>query len=78
MGILFKRQREGIAVARAKGVYIGRIRGSKESSKDFLSKYPEVTKHLRKGQSSRNTAVVNQPIIYILVTMKNDETISVP
>tara|TARA_R110002050_G_scaffold290853_1_gene444757 strand:+ start:835 stop:1434 length:600 start_codon:yes stop_codon:yes gene_type:complete len=53
---MLERQREGIAVARAKGIYKGRVRGSKESGKDFLSKYPEVIKHLRKGQSLRNTA----------------------
>jgi DNA invertase Pin-like site-specific DNA recombinase len=53
---MLERQREGIAVARAKGIYKGRVRGSKESSKDFLSRYPEVIKHLRKGHSLRNTA----------------------
>lgn len=53
---MLERQREGIAVAKVKGVYKGRVRGSKESDKDFLSKYPEVAKHLRKGQSLRNTA----------------------
>ena len=53
---MLERQREGIAVARAKGVYKGRLRGTNEEKEVFLSKYPEVIKHLRKGQSMRNTA----------------------
>ena len=53
---MLERQREGIAVARAKGVYKGRLRGTKESKQEFLGKYPEVIRHLKKGQSLRNTA----------------------
>ncbi len=52
---MLERQREGIALAKAKGNYKGRERGSKESKEVFLSKYPEVVKHLKKGQSIRNT-----------------------
>ena len=52
---MLERQREGIALAKAKGNYKGRERGSKESKEDFLAKYPEVVKHLKKGQSIRNT-----------------------
>jgi uncharacterized protein YerC len=37
-----------------KGTYKGRERGSKELKEDFLAKYPEVVKHLKKGQSIRN------------------------
>ena len=44
-----ERQREGIAMVRAKGIYKGRVRGSKESSKDFLSKYPDLVDHLNNG-----------------------------
>ncbi|WP_375325319.1 recombinase family protein [Flagellimonas sp. GZD32] len=53
---LLERQREGIAIAKAKGTYKGRLRGSSETKKDFLDKYPEVIKNLRKGHSMRNTA----------------------
>ena len=52
---MLERQREGIALAKARGTYKGRERGSKESKSDFLSKYPNVVKHLKKGHSLRNT-----------------------
>ncbi|MFS4469138.1 recombinase family protein [Maribacter sp. 2210JD10-5] len=53
---LLERQREGIEIAKAKGKYKGRVRGSKESKEEILSKYPNVVKRLREGQSLRNTA----------------------
>lgn len=53
---LLERQREGIAIAKAKGIYKGRERGSKETNEQVLDKYKEVVKYLKKGQSLRNTA----------------------
>lgn len=53
---LLDRQREGVALARAKGVYKGRMKGSVESDDEILSKYKEVVKFLNKKQSLRNTA----------------------
>ncbi len=53
---LLERQREGIAIAKAKGVYKGRIKGSAESDKQVLYKYKNVVKQLKNGQSLRNTA----------------------
>ena len=53
---LLERQKEGIAIAKAKGVYKGRVRGSVESDKDVLERYKNVIKHLKNGQSLRNTA----------------------
>jgi DNA invertase Pin-like site-specific DNA recombinase len=53
---LLERQREGIAIAKAKGKYKGRLRGTKESKDEVLSKYPKVVKNLSNGQSLRNTA----------------------
>lgn len=53
---LLERQREGIAIAKAKGVYKGRLRGSKERKDVFLSKYSNVQKRLKEGHSLRNTA----------------------
>ena len=50
------RQKEGIAIAKANGVYKGRQRGSSESESQFLKKYPKVISHLKRGQSLRNTA----------------------
>ncbi|WP_073171966.1 recombinase family protein [Chryseobacterium vrystaatense] len=53
---LLERQREGINLAIAKGVYKGRVKGSVESDEQVLDKYKEVVKYLRKGQSLRDTA----------------------
>ena len=53
---LLERQREGIAIAKAKGTYKGRVKGSVESDKDVLERYKSVIKHLKNGQSLRNTA----------------------
>jgi DNA invertase Pin-like site-specific DNA recombinase len=53
---MLERQREGIELARAKGKYKGRVRGSVESKEEVLAKYPTVIKRLREGHSLRNTA----------------------
>ena len=53
---LLERQREGINLAIAKGVYKGRVKGSVESDEQVLNKYKEVVKYLKKGQSLRDTA----------------------
>jgi len=53
---MLERQREGIAIAKASGTYKGRVKGSTESDKEFLSKYKEVIKYLNQKQSLRNTA----------------------
>jgi DNA invertase Pin-like site-specific DNA recombinase len=51
---LLERQREGIAIAKAKGVYNGRVKGSTESDAEVLSKYKEVVKFLKMGKSLRD------------------------
>ncbi|MDT0643317.1 recombinase family protein [Zunongwangia sp. F363] len=43
---LRERQREGIAIAKAKGVYKGRVRGSSMSKEDFLEKHKSVVKEI--------------------------------
>lgn len=53
---MLERQREGIEIAKAKGVYKGRERGSKDGKDVILSRYPNVIKRLRQGHSVRNTA----------------------
>ena len=55
---ILERQREGIALAKLKGIYKGRVLGSKESEEDFLAKYKEVAKSLKKGNSVRDTAKI--------------------
>lgn len=51
---LLERQKEGIALAKAKGTYRGRVKGSSESSDEFLSKYKDVMKFLKMGKSLRD------------------------
>lgn len=53
---MLERQKEGIRIAIAKGVYKGRVKGSKETDEQILSKYKEVVKHLKKGKSLRDVA----------------------
>ncbi|MCT3906613.1 recombinase family protein [Elizabethkingia anophelis] len=53
---MLERQKEGIKIAIAKGVYKGRIKGSKESDEQVLAKYKEVVKYLKRGQSLRDIA----------------------
>jgi DNA invertase Pin-like site-specific DNA recombinase len=51
-----ERTAEGIANAKAKGVYLGRAAGSIESNTKFLAKYPKVIKALKDGRSVRSIA----------------------
>lgn len=51
---LLERQKEGIAVAKAKGIYKGRVKGSVESDVEILSKYRDVAKFLKMGKSLRD------------------------
>ena len=51
---LLERQREGIAIAKAKGVYNGRVKGSTESDTEVLAKYRDVVKFLKMGKSLRD------------------------
>lgn len=55
---LLERQQEGIRLAKARGVYKGRSRGSVEDSENFIKKYPEAVKSLKKGNSLRDTAKI--------------------
>lgn len=49
-----ERQMEGIALAKARGTYKGRIKGSTETTEEFLIKYKEVIKHLKLNKSLRD------------------------
>ena len=53
---LLERQAEGIAIAKAKGTYKGRVRGTQESKAEVLSKYKNVVKLLNEDISLRKTA----------------------
>lgn len=45
---LLERQKEGIAIAKLKGIYKGRLKGTEESTSKFLSKYPGVVSYLNR------------------------------
>lgn len=45
---LLERQKEGIAIAKAKGTYKGRLKNTTESAEQFLSKYSGVVNYLNK------------------------------
>lgn len=49
---ILERTREGIEIAKAKGLFKGRKPGSVIPDEDFLHKYREVVKQLRKGKNS--------------------------
>jgi DNA invertase Pin-like site-specific DNA recombinase len=51
---ILERQREGIAIARANGVYKGRIKGTTETDAEVLAKYRDVAKFLKMGKSLRD------------------------
>lgn len=51
---LLERQKEGIAIAKAKGVYNGRVKGTHETDAEVLAKYKEVVKFLKMGKSLRD------------------------
>jgi DNA invertase Pin-like site-specific DNA recombinase len=53
---LRERQLEGIAEAKKKGVYKGRIKGTTESKKAVLDRYKEVVRYLRMKKSLRDIA----------------------
>ena len=57
---LRERQREGITIAKAKGIYKGRVRGSKESNDVVLAKYKPIVKLLKEGVSLRRTAKLGE------------------
>lgn len=53
---LRERQLEGIAEAKKKGIYKGRIKGTTESKEAVLDRYKEVVRYLRMKKSLRDIA----------------------
>jgi len=51
-----ERQKEGIAIAKKKGKYTGRKKGTTEDTETFLAKYKHVQRKVRKGLSLREIA----------------------
>jgi DNA invertase Pin-like site-specific DNA recombinase len=55
---LSERIRSGLAEARRKGRKLGRPQGTKDSTKEFLAKHPDIVRRLKEGHSVRNTAKI--------------------
>jgi DNA invertase Pin-like site-specific DNA recombinase len=55
---MLERQRQGIELAKANGVYKGRLYGSKINDTDFLLKYKAVVKELKNGESLRRASKI--------------------
>lgn len=53
---ILERQKQGIEIAKAKGVYKGRLCGTRMTDEQFLEKYKKVVKELKEGQSLRRAA----------------------
>jgi len=53
---ILERQKQGIAIAKAKGTYKGRIKGSAEPIDKFLDRHKNVIKELNNGESYRRAA----------------------
>lgn len=68
---LLERQAEGIAIAKAKGVYKGRVRGSVESKEEVLKKYKSVVRFLNENLSLRKTAKLADVSLGTVQKVKN-------
>ena len=49
---MLERQKEGISIAKSKGLYKGRVRGSSMPTKEYLQKYKGVANRLRDNNNS--------------------------
>lgn len=55
---MLERQRQGIELAKAKGIYTGRLFGSKMTNEEILNKYKSVVRELKNGESLRRAAKI--------------------
>jgi DNA invertase Pin-like site-specific DNA recombinase len=55
---MLERQRQGIEIAKANGVYKGRLYGSRMTTEEFLNKYKKVANELSNGESLRRAAAL--------------------
>lgn len=53
-----ERQRSGIEAAKSRGVYKGRLYGSKMANNELLEKYKKVVKEIKSGESLRRAAAI--------------------
>ncbi len=55
---MLERQRQGIEIAKAKGIYKGRLHGTKMTDEEILKKYKIVVRELKNGESLRRAAKI--------------------
>ena len=55
---MLERQRQGIEIAKAKGVYKGMLYGTRMTTEEFLKKYKKVANELQNGESLRRAAAL--------------------
>ncbi|WMI65522.1 recombinase family protein [Aestuariibaculum sp. YM273] len=55
---MLERQRQGIEAAKLRGVYRGRLYGSRMTTEEFLNKYKKVATELKNGESLRRAAAL--------------------
>ena len=55
---LRERIRSGLALARERGVVLGRRKGTTLTGEQFLQKHRDIVRRLKAGQSVRNTAKI--------------------
>lgn len=55
---MLERQKQGIALAKAKGIYKGRLDGTKMTDEEILNKYKTVARELKNGESLRRAAKI--------------------
>ena len=57
---MLERQKAGIEIAKAKGVYNGRLYGSRMTDEEFLKKYKKVKQELENGESLRRASKLGE------------------
>jgi DNA invertase Pin-like site-specific DNA recombinase len=67
---LLERQKEGIAIAKIKGKYKGRVRGTSETKEEILIKYKGVVKLLNQGYSIRKVAKLESASVGTVLKVK--------
>lgn len=55
---MLERQRQGIEVAKAKGIYKGRLYGTRMTDDEILNKYKSVVRELKNGESLRRASKI--------------------
>jgi DNA invertase Pin-like site-specific DNA recombinase len=55
---MLERQRQGIELAKAKGIYTGRLYGTRMTDTETLVKWKSVVRELKNGESLRRAAKI--------------------